>query len=92
MRYTLWDKTQFVNMTQTTRNRKVEGKDTDVQGQREDDAHIPESVPTVKKKDGPNDVYVAILILGAVFVLGFVCGRALGNFGSASKCNYTIYN
>ena len=72
-------------MTQTARNRTVEGMDTGEAVVRENDAHTPESVSRVKKKEEPAMVYITYMVLGAVFVLGCVCGRAFGNFGTTSK-------
>ena len=76
---------QEINMTQTARNRTVKGMDTGESGVRENDAHIAESVSRVKSKDGPAMVYITYMVLGAVFVLGCVCGRAFGNFGITSN-------
>ena len=72
-------------MTQTSRNRKFDGIDTGEAGARENDTNLPKSVPKEQKKDGPALVYITYLLLGAIFVLGCVCGRAFGNFGTTSK-------
>ena len=68
-------------MTQTPRNRNVDGINTGESGTKESDKHVPK----VKKKDEQGPFYIPYLVLAAIFVLGCICGRAFGGSGGATS-------
>ena len=43
--------------------------------------NVPNKNKNNKKEESQKETYIAILILGVVFILGFLCGKAFGKSG-----------
>ena len=69
-------------MAETDRNvkdRRINTDSTDKAGDK--NAHGSAS-KSKAKNDNPYEFYIALLILGGIFIFGFVCGKYFGNIGS----------
>lgn len=73
-------------MAESDRNikeRRINTDSTDKAGDKGDNNAHGSASKRKGKNDNPYEFYIALLILGGIFIFGFVCGKYFGNIGSS---------